>query len=702
MEKIMRRMEERKVAKESELAKRATDDAKVLTVAVDSKGSKERRPGTEDASEVERAAAEPPRAIKKAVTEKKKAVTEKEKVVTTESRQRYDARKWASGEVSDTTVVTQSTREKLSRRQRGVKKTVEKKPTELAEVAHATYVQNFVASQYLPMDEGVMSTVRLGRAFVSGALGRGTDYPKLFDAAVNMTDCSVRLSRTKQKAKTPVTAPPPNFIDSEMDRGDTSDAHLSQSATDLDVHIELPSVGTECTFQDMVGPFDEAAIGEVPVAPGIVATPVKMGVFASVHATEDLMSGTSGSIDGSKTTPTPRSVVLAEYNQLLKKIEASTLAQEELRRSEPDLASAASFLDVVTRGVEEGRKLRKNDSSPVQPIPTATAEVRVKEVSHAEAKYNARQRIIRVTAAMSLLKEELAKVNPCLPSVAAFRKAAYGDESTTTNSGAPGDIEREETATVVESFLGLGSIPTRETAEDTRITPKAKENVDSAVILVGEREETVSDDDEMSVGESESGGSEDFSGGSRSTSDGESIVSKNSRKKPADESPERDSTGTNRTGAVTRSEAGCRVHLPNAGKIAPLSTPIVAVTSDTAPSGTEKETGTIPMDVTGGGDMLGAAVETAKKSVGDITLTFIADTSIIGVLEHTVGEPEAESVKVAPCVALPGIEATGITMLDAPEANTTRTTRMTGAGLLDMGTAMMLVPEHAAGTAELE
>jgi len=122
--------------------------------------------------------------------------------------------------------------------------------------------------------------------------------------------------------------------------------------------------------------------------------------------------------------------------------------------------------------------------------------------------------------------------------------------------------------------------------------------------VVGDREETVSDDDEMSVGESESGGSEDFSGGSRSISDGESIVSKNSRKSPAAESPERDLTGTNRKGfpgAVTRSEAGCRVHLPNAGKIATLSTPIAATMPDTAPSGTEIETGTSPMDITGGG-----------------------------------------------------------------------------------------------------
>jgi len=89
-----------------------------------------------------------------------------------------------------------------------VKKTAEKKPAESAEVAQAMYVQDFVASHYPPMDEGVSSTVRLGRAFVSGALGRRTDDPRLFEAAVNMTDCSVRFSTTKLKGKAPVTAPP--------------------------------------------------------------------------------------------------------------------------------------------------------------------------------------------------------------------------------------------------------------------------------------------------------------------------------------------------------------------------------------------------------------------------------------------------------------------------------------------------------------
>jgi len=115
MAEIMRRMEERKVAKESESAKRATDDGKALAIAVEPKGSKERRPEAEDASKVERAAAEPPRAQKKAAIEKKKAGIEKEKVMTAENKQREDAMKWASGEVSDTAMVTQSTGKRYRR-----------------------------------------------------------------------------------------------------------------------------------------------------------------------------------------------------------------------------------------------------------------------------------------------------------------------------------------------------------------------------------------------------------------------------------------------------------------------------------------------------------------------------------------------------------------------------------------------------------
>jgi len=168
MEEILRRMEERKVAKEAEAMKKETGGVKGPTVVAEIKGPKERQPETEDKATAERMATDISRASKK-------VVPGKEKTVTAESKQREEARIWASGEVSDTAIVTQSTVEKVSSRQQGGKKAAEKKMTDSAEVATATYVQNFVAAQYPPMDEGVSSTVRLGRGFVSGALGWRTD-----------------------------------------------------------------------------------------------------------------------------------------------------------------------------------------------------------------------------------------------------------------------------------------------------------------------------------------------------------------------------------------------------------------------------------------------------------------------------------------------------------------------------------------------
>jgi len=157
----------------------------------------------------------------------------------------------------------------------------------------------------------------------------------------------------------------------------------------------------------MVGFFDEELIGKAPVAPGIVATPVAHATDAGINATGNQTSGSVSRIDQkvdvNKRVLTPRSVMLTEYNQLLKEIEASTLTQEELGRSEPDLVSAASFLNVVTMGVEEGQHLRKAVSVVVKRLGTETAEVVVGGMSGAETKYNANQQLIRITAATSIL-----------------------------------------------------------------------------------------------------------------------------------------------------------------------------------------------------------------------------------------------------------------------------------------------------------
>jgi len=116
--------------------------------------------------------------------------------------------------------------------------------------------QDYIASQYPTVDEGVSSTVRLGRSLVSGAMGRRTDDPKMFEIAVELMNCSVSLRTMKEKAKIAVSKPPPNSIDSEVEEDEVCDARLSQSTTDTGVHIELPEGNAEIDDQGVRGTVD--------------------------------------------------------------------------------------------------------------------------------------------------------------------------------------------------------------------------------------------------------------------------------------------------------------------------------------------------------------------------------------------------------------------------------------------------------------
>jgi len=121
--------------------------------------------------------------------------------------------------------------------------------------------------------------VKLGRSFVSGAMGRRTDDPRIFKTTVELVKCSVVLRTTKKKAKTPVSNPPPNSIDSDVKGDGSGDVHLSQSTTDTG--IELRGEGAEMAIVGKVGVAGEEArtdLGslndETPDAPGDVVTPV--------------------------------------------------------------------------------------------------------------------------------------------------------------------------------------------------------------------------------------------------------------------------------------------------------------------------------------------------------------------------------------------------------------------------------------------
>jgi len=367
---------------------------------------------------------------------------------------------------------------------------------------------------------------------------------------------------------------------------------------------------------------------------------------------------------GSESTTTPRKVILADFNRLMAEIEASSLMQEELIRSEPQLASTTSFLYIVSGGamgksgtggvsggmadvavyatvpketihsvsdaraaasvaivtgaataagvaidtgaataagvaivtgavtaagvaigtgpatavgimIPEGIAVITSGKGVADVRPDAdVADIAMKEKALWEARYKERMRVTRITAAKSLLKDELRKVHPSNASIAAFREAAYGDESgRETSSGQGGerpDVSEqsvEATAKATDELTTVGKEPDKILPEDGK---EAVRGVDEGTASGG----ITSEDDE--IGESDYGGeiSDEYSVSGQSTSGGESVVSRGSRKKRADESPEREVTGSARKGfprVVSRSEAGCRIHIPSTAEVTTAS-----------------------------------------------------------------------------------------------------------------------------------
>jgi len=176
-----------------------------------------------------------------------------------------------------------------------------------------------------------------------------------------------------------------------------------------------------------------------------------------------------------------------------------------------------------------------------------------------------KQRVLRIIVAKTMLGEELAKSEPLPASLAVYRKAAFGTETpdgeeasaTTTVKGTP-EICAEDTG--VEIFPNALSQTT--TIEELR---------DPVIITDEPSEIEVSDDAAMSIGDSDNEGgiSEDYSG-TGSSSCGESTTSRGSRKRTADESPEREPKEISRRefpGNVTRSKGGCRIYVPTAASV---------------------------------------------------------------------------------------------------------------------------------------
>jgi len=344
---IMRRMEDRKAAKQLQASRSSRKEkGRVDTVVYVSHG-KDKTGISDVARTTDKSVADAQGTTKKGVGR----IT----AMVSHAMQREAARSWAAEESTDGSTVARSTTDKSSTRTKAVKKNMEAKPTVVNETLESIEAQNFIASQYPPVDKGVLSGTRLGRSLVSGALGRCTDDPRMFDAAVGIVECSVVLRTTKVKAKAPVCKPSPNSIDSDAEEDITDDAHLSPSHTDTGVCIELPEGAAEATaiLKDAVtevgGPIYVGTVtDDAPKTPGEVATPGTTGndkeISVIVRDSQELTGTDKDGCIGRQMVGAPRSVVLSDFNKMMNEIEISALLQEELRKTDPTLASVSSFV----------------------------------------------------------------------------------------------------------------------------------------------------------------------------------------------------------------------------------------------------------------------------------------------------------------------------------------------------------------------
>jgi len=232
------------------------------------------------------------------------------------------------------------------------------------------------------------------------------------------------------------------------------------------------------------------------------------------------------------------------------------------------VASEATFAGVATvAGAATAAGVSIVEEIAVITSRVGVADIAMKKKTLWEARYEERMRVTRITAAKSLLRDELKKVHPSNAAIAAFRTAAYGDESWGEPSSGQGGGRSDTAGRPVETSVGVSETISTEGKGPGKVPPK---EVQEATLCRDEgtaSEGITLGDDEMSIGESDDGGeiSDDYSVSGRSTSEGESVVSGRSRKRRADESPEREVTGIFRKGfpgAVSRSEAGCRIHIP--------------------------------------------------------------------------------------------------------------------------------------------
>jgi len=365
-----------------------------------------------------------------------------------------------------------------------------------------------------------------------------------------------------------------------MEVNDVEDIQLSQSTTDIGVHIELSDGDVELMPQEVSEADDDGAVRDIsmtdaPVVPETVSTSMishlDLKTNETVGENTDKITQAEKGPSKAKIAGTASGKVTTESQRMMDEIDGAKLLQDELIRRDPSLASISSFLNTVCGVTAPRKKTEGIEGANVRVTEDKERTAVISTKTRAEEKCLEKQRIKRILVAKTILEEELAKDEPSLFSAAAFRKAAYGGDVSEGEGPVCDVVGPEETAITaptVHIILQPATTTSSTRLEEEQVMDTMGTSGDAITVMTDETEVVISDDAAMSIDRSDDeGGSDGFSRSESSSDRGGSTVSSVSRKRPADGSPDREARVTDRKGfpgTVTRSEGGCRIYVPTA------------------------------------------------------------------------------------------------------------------------------------------
>jgi len=242
----------------------------------------------------------------------------------------------------------------------------------------------------VPEMVGDAQDTELGIALVASALGKKVPRVTLTSIALVRKDCRVEVAIGHKKNMTQTSVAPPNSVDSDdPGHGDVeSEIRLSQSDVQVEFPGEICEIAAILVAKDGIGTRSVALIAEDD---DVAMMANAMSSVASYEEVDDASTGpgevatllseseTAGGKaflvpDPTRTQTTTLVVQWSEEDKMARKarfdatqkrireIAASQLLQEELAKSDPNLASVSSFLNRVC-GVGRSAKLLKDGRS---------------------------------------------------------------------------------------------------------------------------------------------------------------------------------------------------------------------------------------------------------------------------------------------------------------------------------------------------